>query len=407
LKIREITLFIFGGVSELEEEPGNPSLELKIALAGPLTSVALAIGLGALWWLSVLVKLSPLIQAPLNYAAVVNEIVALFNLIPAFPMDGGRVLRSVIWKRNGDLLRATRLATIVGRAIAYVLMFSGLFFILAVNFFSGLWLIIIGWFISSGARGAFTQTVIEEELGKYTAAEIMTRKVDSVSPDSTLEELSQEFSRLKHNGFPVISGGSLQGCVTTGDLRKIKKESWSSSYVKDIMTPREKLQTLREGERATRAALLMSNYSIGRVFVLNETGELVGIITRSDVLRTVQFSQFTLAPGRGGRWEGTSFTVELGMNFVLEQPVVPDMDWIADFDAEKTSLVSEQRIKHADGRDFKQFVFHASGSGIQVIILLLEKSGLPEAERDRKATARAKYTITVTEDRREPSSAKV
>jgi CBS domain-containing protein len=317
------------------------------------------------------------------------------------------VLRSIIWKRNGDLLRATRLATTVGRAIAYVLMFSGLFFILTVDFFSGLWLIIIGWFISSGARGALTRTVIEEELGMYTAGEIMTRKVDSVSPDATLEELSQEFSRLKHNGFPVISAGSLQGCVTTEDLRRVRKESWPSSHVRDIMTPREKLQTLREGEAARRAALLMGNYSIGRVFVLNETGELVGIITRSDVLRTVQFNELMLSLGRGGPSEGTSFTVELGMNFVLEQPLTAGLDWRADFDAGRTGLVSEQRIKRADGRDSKQFVFHASTSGVQVITLLLEKSAVPEAERGRKASATVKYMITVTEGDHHPGDPKV
>src|SRR5439155_6072326 len=167
--------------------PRNPSLELKMSAAGPLTSVALAIISAALWELSVLVRAPVMLQAPLQYSALVNAIVAVFNLIPAFPMDGGRVLRSLLWRRSGDIIRATRTASNIGRWIAYFMIAAGLFSLVTDGFSTGLWLILIGLFISNGAQSSLRQTIVQEDLRDLRARDIMARNIDSVHPGMTLE----------------------------------------------------------------------------------------------------------------------------------------------------------------------------------------------------------------------------
>jgi len=390
LKIRRITLFLFGGISEMEEEPQTASLELKMSLAGPLTSIVLAAGLFAFWQVSILARASVFIQAPLNYGALVNGIVAAFNLIPAFPLDGGRALRSLIWRRDKDLLRSTRRSVQIARVIAYAIMFFGILLVFGVDPISGLWLIMIGWFITIGAQSELRQMMTQEELGSLHASDVMTRRVDTLSPDVKLTQLQEEFQRLKHNGFPVLSGDQLQGCVTVEDLKKASKQEWSSKSVCDIMTPRNDLVVVYEDEPAIKAAQLMGGKSVGRVFVLGRDGRLSGIITRSDVIRTVQLQQATLQ--RGGRLSGGAFTVERGMDFVLEQPTFGEAEWKAAYEKGQVQLLSVSTIRHADGREYCQFVFEAVKPGIAPISLILE--GLPSAgtQRPRRTVG---YTISV------------
>lgn len=396
LRIRRITLFLFGGVSEIEEEPHDPGLELRMAAAGPLMSVALA-GLSELLWeASVLLQASPLVQAPLQYTALVNGIVAAFNLIPAFPLDGGRILRSFLWRRTGDLLRSTRMASASGRVFAYILVFGGVMLVFTVDVVMGFWFIIIGWFISSGAQSALSQTIVQEDLRGQRASDIMTRRVDSVPPEMTLEDLSQESFRLKHNGFPVLSGEELEGCVTTGDMRKVKRESWTGTTVREVMTPKERLVTLKEDEAATQAIKLMNENKIGRVFVTNQEGRLAGIITRSDILKAVQVKESILGRGGAARASGkVSFTVDLGMNFVLEQPIEPGFEWRAEFAPDGIQLVSEAVSKTAQGHEVKRFVFHASRVGDHSIRLTEGPPGAAEKGRQRRIVRTVTYMIVV------------
>jgi Zn-dependent protease/CBS domain-containing protein len=369
LRIRQITLFLFGGVSEIEEEPQNPGLELRMAAAGPLTSVVLAGACWLLWMGSVLTGASPLVQAPLQYTALVNGIVAAFNLIPAFPMDGGRVLRSLLWMRSGNLLNSTKAASATGKAFAYLMVFAGVLLIFSVDLVTGFWLIIIGWFISSGAQSALSQTIIQEDLKGKKASEVMTRNVHSVPPEMSLEELSQEFFHLKHNGFPVLSGDELRGCVTTEDLRKTGKDSWQSASVREVMTPREKLVTLGEDEAATRAIRLMNEKRIGRVFVVQGDGRLAGVITRSDVLRSVHVQEAALGFGGSSRPSSrVTITAELGMNFVLDQPVEAGLVWKAELAGDGIQLVSAEAVATPQG-DVRRFVFHADKIGEHVVRL--------------------------------------
>lgn len=396
LAISKITLFLFGGVSEIEDEPREPMVELRMAAAGPLTSLGLAGLSWVLWQASISASASPLLQAPLQYCALVNAVVAAFNLIPAFPMDGGRVLRSLIWRRTGDLLRSTKIASATGRGFAYALVFFGVLLVVTSDIVTGFWLIIIGWFISSGAQSALAQTIVQEDLRGLRASEVMTRGVESVPPGMTLEEFHQESYRLKHNGFPVMSAGQLVGCITGADLRKAKKESWGTTRVMDVMTPREKLVLLREDDLATEAIKLMARDRIGRVFVTDRDGQLSGIITRSDILRAVQLREG--APERGAVLPGkgkVAFVVELDMNFVLEKRVEKGTDLKAEFSGDGIQLLNVSVATTAQGEDVKRFTFHASKVGVFPIMLVATRAepGKPEPRRTGAAVT---YTVTVS-----------
>ena len=397
LKIRRITLFLFGGVSELMEQPQSPSVELRMSLAGPLTSVALAVVLFALWELSVFAGASVFVQAPLNYGSLVNGMVAGFNLIPAFPMDGGRALRSALWRRNGDLMRSTETSVSIARALSYGIAFFGVFLMLTVNLVTGLWLMIIGWFISTGAQGELSGMLVQEELGSLRAGDIMTWSVDSVPPGRSLAEMREDFINLKHNGFPVVSGDDLLGCVTRKDLKKVRKEEWQGKTVGDVMTRRADLKVMSEDEPAARATELMGDRSIRRVLVVGKDGRLAGIITRSDVMRTVRLQQASLR--QGARRGAVSLTVEKGMDFILEQPTAEGGVWSAAFDRDGVRLLKERTSRHPDGREYSQFVFEAVAPGVVHVSLALVRA-------PHGASRTVRYRVNVMESSNLPKTEK-
>lgn len=395
LKIRGITLYLFGGVSEMEEEPSNPSLELRMAAAGPLTSVVITLLVGGSWLLSSSMNLTPLIQGPLLYVALVNAIVAGFNLIPAFPMDGGRVLRSLLWRRNRDIARSTVIAANAGRVFAYILIFFGLFTMLAVDLVSGLWFLLIGWFISNSAASSLRQTAIQEDLRGVRVSDLMTRSVESVPPDMGLDSLSEEFMRTKHTGFPVISNGELVGCVTLGDLRKVKKESWTANRVREIMTPREELVVAHEGDPATDIITPMNQRNVGRVFVV-DGGKITGIVTRSDILKAVELKEGVLGISRG-RAVGNeiSMALETGMNFVLEQPVDDDFTWKVEYSGDALKLVGQEAAKRPSGQQVQRFTFQGAKDGRHIIRLVEVKGTSGTAGGASRAIRTVTYTVTM------------
>lgn len=399
LKIERITLYLLGGVSQLENEPNNPSLELRMAAAGPLTSLAISALLGVGWMFSSWVSLTPLVQAPLLYVALVNALVAGFNLIPAFPLDGGRVLRSLLWRRNADFIHSTVVASNAGRVFAYVLVFFGMFtMIFFGDLVSGVWFLLIGWFISSSAASSLRQTIIQEDLGGVKVADLMTRNVESVTPEMDLGSLSEEFMRTKHTGFPVVSNGELVGCVTLGDLRKVKKESWARTQTGEIMTPREKLVTALGGDSAMDIITPMNQMNIGRVFVM-DGGKMTGIVTRSDILKAVELKEGTLGISRRRRaFEArVSLTVETTMNFVLEQPVDDDFTWGAEFSGDAVQLMGQGTAKTPSGQQVQRFTFQATKVGTHVIRLVEARGTSGNAGNVGGRTLRTvTYTVTVS-----------
>lgn len=394
LKIGKITLYLLGGVSEMEEEPPTANLELKMSAAGPLTSIAIAIGCFFAWMISSDVHASVLIQGPLQYSYLVNALVAGFNLIPAFPMDGGRVLRSLLWRRNKDMLQATKTASNVGKVFAYLIMFAGVFYLITtIDIFTGLWLIIIGWFISSAASSEMNQLKIQRDLSQLKAKDMMTRYVDSVRPEISLSELSSEFLSRKHNGFPVIdSTGEIVGCITMDDLRHVKRELWDTTLVKDVMIQRDKLITVKEGDSAQLVVNLMQRNRIGRVFVLEDGQKLSGIITRSDVMRTIEVQEGVLGSGRSSIAPLTrSVPVEKGMMFEINSP---SGEWKPSFSLSEFTLISENVSKQSDGSEATHFVFESLQRGRFSIILLPKNIDI--GVKPQSQDSGVKYTIIVS-----------
>lgn len=288
LPVKRIVLFLFGGVSEIEEEPKSPGLELRVAMAGPASSFMIGAALGLAWRLLGELRFSPLIVAPLEYGSFINVMLGGFNLLPAFPLDGGRILRAALWKAKGDIIGATKIATRFGVAFSYLFMVGGVAGIISGSVTSGLWFMLIGWFLKSGAEASLRQTVIGEALSGITIRDIMTREVDAVGSDLLLIDLVNDyFSKYKHGGFPVTRDSTLLGLVTIQDLRKIPKERWNEVRVVDIMTPCEKLVCVKPDQLAMDALVKMSKLAVGRLPV-QQDGKLLGIVTRSDVLRAIE-----------------------------------------------------------------------------------------------------------------------
>ncbi|MEM1587848.1 MAG: site-2 protease family protein [Candidatus Bathyarchaeia archaeon] len=288
LHVPRITLFIFGGVAEIAEEPKNPSVELKMAAAGPLSSLMVAMVFALGWFSSRLLNLSPLIKAPLQYGFTINLMLALFNLIPAFPMDGGRIFRAIVWKKTNDIVKATRTSALVAEGFSYMFMVFGFIWLFFGALMNGLWLIFIGWFLKSGAETSLKQTIIAQALGKVKIKDIMSSPVCSVNSNNSLKEIVENcFYKYKHGGFPVVDNGELKGIITLEDLRKIPREDWDKTLVKQVMTPAEKILTVKPDEPALEALIKMSAFKIGRLPVIDR-GNVIGIVTRSDIIHAIR-----------------------------------------------------------------------------------------------------------------------
>src|SRR5712692_3308562 len=304
LPITRITLFFFGGVSEIGEEPKDPALEVRMAAAGPLTSFLIAIVLGGVWYLTVLVNgpnpgpLTPII-ATLWYATLLNGVLGGLNLIPAFPLDGGRVLRGSLWNRSKNLLSATANATRVSEAISLVMMAVGLFFVVFGDFINGLWIIFLGWFIRSGAETSLRQTRLTESLAGVRVGEIMTRELLSVSPDASVQQLVSDYFLVHpHGGYPVISNGKLLGVVTMLSVRSIPREKREVERVSEAMVPYERTVTVSPTTLAIDALQLMAKNGVGRLVVM-DGDRIAGMVTRGDLMKTMKARQDL------GLWDST------------------------------------------------------------------------------------------------------
>jgi len=394
MTIRRITLFLLGGVSDLEEEPKDASVELRMAAAGPLTSLALSVVFFLIWLVSAIAGLSGIIQAPIFYLSLVNLLMALFNFIPAFPMDGGRVLRAILWRRNGNIVRSTEVASRIGEVFAMVIMAFGIFSIFFIDFISGVWALLIGWFISSSSSASLQQTIAKEDLRGVKASDLMTRNVDVVPPEMTLAGLSDECTRTKHTGFPVVSNGKIIGCVTMGDLRRFSKDRWATTRVDQAMTTSDKLAIVSQVDPATDVMTMMQRRNVGRVFVI-EGGALTGIITRSDMLKAIELREGTLGMRRGiwGSEQRVSLNVEPGMNFVLEQPAEKGFVWRPEFSGSDVQLVGQDLYMTPDGHEEQRFTFQTAKAGAYVIRLHEAQGSL---ERPGSAVSKGVRTVTYT-----------
>jgi len=291
LPIARITLFFFGGVSEMSEEPQDPLLEVKMAAAGPLMSFLIAGVLAGAWYASKTLNFPVSIVATVGYGALINAILGAFNLLPAFPLDGGRVLRGSLWKHYHDLIRATRMATRISEIISLLMMFGGFATIIFGDFIDGIWIVVLGWFIKSGAETSLSATLVGETLSGVMVNDIMTRNVLTVPPDILVEQLIADYLLVhRHGGYPVVKNGKMMGLVTMQSVRSVPKELRSVKRVEEIMVPIERVVTVNPTLSALDAMQRMGKARIGRLLVV-EGDQLLGIVTSGDIMRTAHMRQ--------------------------------------------------------------------------------------------------------------------
>jgi Zn-dependent protease/predicted transcriptional regulator len=286
LPVRGITLFVFGGVANLSKEPDDAKTEFRIAIVGPATSLALG-ALFAVGWLALNPFSDGLAGISANLA-LINASLAVFNMLPGFPLDGGRVFRSFVWSRNGDRLRATRLASRVGEVIAYGVMAIGVAFTLFGGWLSGIWFLLIGFFLRNASTASYEQLLIDSTLSGIAVRDVMRRDVNAVPPDMSVEELVQEGMLRQHaRAFAVMAAGDFAGLITLTDVRRVPREEWQATSVYRAMTPATKLHTVSPNENLTKVLQMMAMHDVHQLPVVHGR-ELVGMLDRGDVMRFIQ-----------------------------------------------------------------------------------------------------------------------
>jgi Zn-dependent protease/CBS domain-containing protein len=281
IPVRSITLFIFGGVAQIGAEPPRPKAELLIAIGGPVVSLALA----ALFFLAAraLVPLHPLFGMA-RYLALINASLVAFNLIPGFPLDGGRVLRAIVWAINRNLPRATIIAATVGRVFAYVFIALGLWQIFAGNFGGGLWIAFIGWFLETAAVAQVRQVSLQRTLAGHTVAEAMSTSCPVVPATLTARQLIDEYVLPTGRWcFVVRQGDAVVGLLPLRRLKKLPRAAWETTTVADAMLPMDRLRPIRPDVELWNALQQMDRDGQTQVPVFDD-GTLVGVLSRDDVL---------------------------------------------------------------------------------------------------------------------------
>jgi Zn-dependent protease/predicted transcriptional regulator len=283
LPISGITLFLFGGVAELEGEPPNPQVEIRVAIVGPLASVALA----ALFWAATLAAtalgLAPIVTALLQYLATINLALALFNLLPALPLDGGRVYRAWLWRRDGDLWQATRRAAGLSALVAWGMIGLGTLAALGGGLQAGLWPILVGLFLLAMGQATLRQAEIEHLLGARRVADLMTRDPVLTSPDQTLSEVVNRVFLAQGVSFaPVVEDGVLLGYIDLPLIRRIERENWGTTSVDDVIEGLSDKVAVPSDMPVRALLALMARTGRGKYLVVDGT-TLKGIVTMRDV----------------------------------------------------------------------------------------------------------------------------
>ncbi len=291
IPVEGITLFIFGGVARTRMEAEEPEDELAIAGVGPLMSVLLGLLFYGAAWLAAAVGLGTPVQAVASYLGFINLLLAGFNLLPGFPLDGGRLFRAAAWKYTGDLTRATRWASAGGRWLGYALVVLGFLQVFAGAALGGLWLVFIGWFLRGAAVTTFREHMLRMVLGGVTAREVMADDPETVAPGMSLRDLVDErFLRRRYQAFPVVREGRIEGLVTLEQVKAVPRERWAGTAVADVMTPAGEEILVDWREPMIEVLTKMRSSGTGRVLV-TRAGELVGIISNSDVTEWARRAQ--------------------------------------------------------------------------------------------------------------------
>jgi Zn-dependent protease len=294
IPVASITLFIFGGVARITDEPDRPLTEFLIALMGPLMSVALASLFGAVWlWLRIIdgdgrAATLPFVPLVLFFGilAQANGALALFNLAPGFPLDGGRILRAVLWGLSHNFRRATRWATRAGQGIAILLLLAGAWLTLTEFSASGIWYILIAVFLWNAAREGYRQAVTRDTLSQVRVDQIMTRHVERVPPELTLERFVHDYLLpSREEIFAVSSNDTLLGAIETSTVLRVPHSEWPTRCVEQHMIPLARLQPLAPDQTASAAWTRLTRSATEELPVVNLNNELIGFLGRNQLAR--------------------------------------------------------------------------------------------------------------------------
>ena len=287
IPIRSITLFIFGGVAQMTREAARPGAEFKMAVAGPACSLVIGSSFGLLWFFNrgMIEPIAIMVQ----WLAYINVALAVFNLIPGFPLDGGRVFRSLLWRVTGDYQRSTRIATQVGRGVGYLFILGGILIAFlrpfGLDWFSGLWLAFIGWFLQNAASISYRQTQWRGALHGFTASQAMTSDYMVVPPNVTVSELVQRYVLpTGHRFFLVADESRFMGILTLHNIKSISQSDWDMTRVEKIIVPVDQLKVASLEQDALSILEQMDENDIDQMLVSNE-GRVIGLITRDSLMR--------------------------------------------------------------------------------------------------------------------------
>ena len=293
IPVKSITLFFLGGVAQITREAARPKTELLMAIAGPLCSLVLAGFFGLIWFL-VWDNQTFASNNPVLWLASINLMLALFNLIPGFPLDGGRILRALIWQRTGDYKRATRIASLAGQSAAYLMIGGGIaimFINISTNFsipINGIMLAFIGWFLHHFATTSYRQVEMREALRGFTAGAVMETDYIAISPSLSLKELVQNYVLpTGRRYFVVAEDGRLAGMVSFENIKTVPQTRWDITPVRAVMTPADKVVSARPEEEALSILERMEEYDLNQMPVVKER-VVLGIVVRENLLHFIR-----------------------------------------------------------------------------------------------------------------------
>ena len=290
IPIKSITLFIFGGVAQMTREARSAGAELKMAAAGPACSLVLA-GLFYLVYLFIQDAVAPVADMAF-WLFFINAALAVFNLIPGFPLDGGRVFRSILWKVTGNYERSTRIATRVGQGMGYLFILGGILIVFlqpfGLSWFNGLWLAFIGWFLSNVASASYRQAQWRGALRGFTASQVMTADYPVVPLSITVGQLVQGYIFTSGRGcFLVADEGGVRGILTLPNIKSVPQPNWGVTQVKEIMTPVDKLKIAYPDQDALSILEQMDESSIDQMPVVSG-GRVIGLVIRDNLIRLLR-----------------------------------------------------------------------------------------------------------------------
>jgi Zn-dependent protease/predicted transcriptional regulator len=288
IPVESITLFIFGGVSQITAEPKKPVDEFRMSMAGPLASLILGVIFLGLWYLWP--GAPDMVKAISFWLGWINIFLAGFNLIPGFPLDGGRVLRSIIWWRTGDINRATKIASNVGQGVGYLFILAGIFFIFTGNWVNGIWLALIGWFLQSAARGSYQQIALQEILKGHTAMEIMSRDCFTISPNISIEIIVNDYILGQGKRCLLVSEDEkVIGLLTLQDIKRVPRDRWALTTSREVMVPLTQVKTVSPDSELSTVLKMIITENVNQIPVM-ENGVVTGMVTRDNILSFINIS---------------------------------------------------------------------------------------------------------------------